>query len=314
MTGKKEYDEVVDVLTTIFRTGQARAIQTMWKMGEVVDAFLTECEKPDGSRYGTYGIDQLSQDLERREVAMGGRSTLYHCRKIFITMSFEQIEALAARGYTTKHVKALLPLSDELRERIHAELVDPKTNEIITYATLADRIRSVQTLDNRQRITSAVEASPADTLEQAVDAADAAEENGYTTPEGEATPDAEGNPELTTPDTDGPSRKATSAPDYSKPPLPAVKRLVKALDACLAAVPDAVIALKEVPKVGFDSTVAAKNWVAARTALAAVVVDIGEFLPAIRSTLDESARTDGLAEYTAPTADDRKAAKKRKRS
>ena len=141
---KKAYDLVVTSITDIYRVGQARAIQTMWAMGRVVDEFLGEVEKKEGSRYGTFGVDKLAEDLTARDVQGVARSSLYHARKVFKTLSFEQIETLAQRGYSVNHVKTLLPLDDEIRERVHARWFDPKTNQIIPVTKLQEKVKSMQ--------------------------------------------------------------------------------------------------------------------------------------------------------------------------
>jgi hypothetical protein len=312
---KTAYEAVLDTITKIHRTGQARAIQSMWHMGQVVDEFLNEVEKSEGSRYGTFGIDKLAEDLARRDVCSAGRSTLYHARKVFRILSFEQIEALAARGYTTHHVKALLPLSDEIRTKVHAELIDPKTNQIIPIGVLNSKIEDLQSANSRTRADAALAApSPADAVQAAVDSGPAAAvANGYVDEAGEAAPDADGNPELTPPDKAPLSAATKGAPDYSRPPLPGVKKMTKALNAVVSTVSDAVVALKEVPKIGFDSTTAAKNWLQAREELRASLTDAQRYISETLAVVLDSAANDGLGEFVAPTADEVKAAKKGKK-
>jgi hypothetical protein len=326
---KKAYDEVVENVTQIYRVGQARAIQTMWAMGRVVDEFLVECEKKAGSRYGSFGIDQLSDDLSKRDVGLTGRSSLYSARKVFKTLSFEQIETLAQRGYSTNHVKTLLPLSDEVREKVHAEMVDPKTNQIISVPALQEKVKSIQMDAAKAAADKAIDGpSPAEQIEAEADAGpakppqqtgeEAAQENGYTGENGEATTDAPEGEAATTPegepkDPEKAKLAAKGAPDFSKPPLPGVKKMCKTLQGFIGTVGDAVIALKEVPKVGFDSKVAAQNWVNAREELRASITDAEKYIAEMKKAVEESANSDGLADYLAPTGDDIKKRRKRRK-
>lgn len=307
---RQAYTQVVDKLTTIFREGQASAIQSMWRMGQVVQDFMAEAEKSSGSRYGSFSIDNLSEDLKGRDVNLHGRSTLYHCRNVYKSLSYEQIGALAKRGYTTNHVKALLPLSAELRERVHAEMIDPRTNEIIPEEVLRSKIRDLQGVSDKEKADDAIQGK---TVPQPTEAEviEASVDNGYTGEDGKAV-ETEGNAPLETPAPGEAPVKATAAPDYSKPPLPGVKKLTKTLAASLGNISDAVIALREVPKVGFDSKIAATNWIQARDDLKTTAADVRRYLDEVIKIADESAANDGLAEFTAPTSDDFKRKRRRK--
>ena len=320
---KQAYDEVVTAIVEIYRTGQARAIQTLWVMGRKVDEFLTECEKKTGSRYGSFGIDQLGDDLKRQDVSVTGRSSLYHARKVFKTLSFDQIESLAKRGYSTHHVKALLPLSDEVRERVHADMINPKTNQVITVEELNAKIKELQTESAKRAADRAINGpTPAEQIETEADdgptktGEEIAQENGYTTDSGEATDSPSTDPEggdvgeKAPVDPEKAKAMARGAPDYSKPPLPGVKKMIKALNNVLGAVSDAAVSLREVPKVGFDSKVAANNWLQAREELRACLIDTSKYLTEMRKLLEESARDDGLGEFTADTAAEKQAKKK----
>ena len=86
----------------------------------------------------------------------------------------------------------------------------------------------------------------------------------------------------------------------------------KALENVIAAVPAAVKSLESVPKVGFDSKVAAQNWVNARDELKANLESVEKYVSSVKEALDASARSDGLGEFLAPTSEDFKKKKRRK--
>jgi hypothetical protein len=76
-------------------------------------------------------------------------------------------------------------------------------------------------------------------------------------------------------------------------------------------VADAAKALREVPKVGFDAPIAAKNWAEATTALSTDIADAERYLAELKPLLTECKRSDGAADFAEPTSAAKAAKKKR---
>jgi hypothetical protein len=290
------FTKLVTDLVQTFRQGQAGAIHAMWSMGRLVDDFLVEAEKKNSGRYGTHSIDELSEQLKARGCSLSARSSLYHCRHVFKELSEAQIKDLSARGYSVEHARLLLPLSPDIREKVFLDLVDPATKDVMTTRDLGTKVKELTGKDAKNKADDAL----------------AAKTNGYTDSEGNfveipeskagEAPKRDGKPGI---------GAAPKAPDYSKSPLPGVKRLSKALTSVVAAVADAAVALKEVPKVGFDSPVSAKNWAAACEELKACCEDTEKYLEQIKPLLKSCMLSDGAKEFAEPTAAAKAAKKKR---
>jgi hypothetical protein len=297
------FTKLVTDLVQTFRQGQAGAIHAMWSMGRLVDDFLIEAEKKNSGRYGTHSIDELSEQLKARGCSLSARSSLYHCRHVFKELSEAQIKDLSARGYSVEHARLLLPLSPDIREKVFLDLVDPATKDVMTTRDLGTKVKELTGKDAKNKADEALAPQSK---------AEAAKANGYTDgdgnfveiPESKAgeAPKRDGKPGI---------GAAPKAPDYSKSPLPGVKRLSKALTSVVAAVADAAVALKEVPKVGFDSPVSAKNWAAACEELKACCEDTEKYLEQIKPLLKSCMLSDGAKEFAEPTAAAKAAKKKR---
>lgn len=297
------FTKLVTDLVQTFRLGQAGAIHAMWSMGHLVDDFLIESEKQNGGRYGSHSIEELSDQLKAKGCSLSARSSLYHCRHVFRELSEAQIKELSARGYSVEHARLLLPLSPDIREKVFLDLVDPATKDVMTTRDLGTKVKELTGKDAKNKADAALAPQSKE---------EAAKANGYTDGEGNfveipeskasQAPTRDGKPGI---------GAAPKAPDYSKSPLPGVKRLSKALTSVVAAVADAVVALKEVPKVGFDSPVAAKNWAAACEELKANCEDTDKYLEPIRALLKSCMLSDGAKEFAEPTAAAKAAKKKR---
>ena len=286
------YTDLLDRCVVLWRTGQARALQVMHKMGGYVDDFLNEQEDGGSKRYGSRNMIRLSEDLAGRGVEACAPSTLYHCRKLFLVIKEADIERLASRGYSTAHVKALLPLSDEIRARIQCEMVDTATNEVIPINVLEHKIREAQTAAQRTAADNATAADPAGAVQAAAaqgpaNTGDAATENGYTDTEGHAAEGAEGNPALEAgaagPAPAGASTNTTK--DFTAPPMVSVKAMAKVCDQFVALVPGVTKSCREVDKIGFDSPKAAGNWCLARDTCIDALKGAQQYLDGILETL-----------------------------
>lgn len=321
LTCDQVYTELLDRCVILWRTGQARALQVMHKMGGYVDDFLKEQEDGGSKRYGARNMIRLSEDLESRGVEACAPSTLYHCRKLFLVIKESEIELLAKRGYSTAHVKALLPLSDELRAKIQCEMVDQATSEVIPINVLEHKIRDAQTAAQRAEADAATAADPAAEVQAAAakgpahQGGDAAQDNGYTDAEGHAADGAPGNPELKAGEggaKEAPAGANKGAKDFSAPPMVSVKAMAKACDQFVALVPAVTKSCREVSKIGFDSPKAAANWCLARDTCIDALKGAQQYLDGILETL-VAEKNDGGSEGFKDSAPKPKGKGKKKR-
>jgi hypothetical protein len=295
LTSDQAYTALLDRFVALYRTGQARAIQVMHKMGAHIDEFMREQEEGGAKRYGSRNLDKLIDDLNNRGVQQYARSTLYHCRKVFLIMKEADIDLLANRGYSVNHVKALLPLSDELREKIQSEMVDLKTQSVIPLPVLELKIRDAQMEVKRADADAATD--PADVVRAAaaegpangVTSEDAAAENGYTGEDGELRAGEGGK--------GGPAGASTTGKDYSAPPLAAVKAMGKICDQFVTLVPGVTKSCREVTKIGFDSPKAAENWCMARDTCMDALKGVQQYVDGLLETLAAEKRDGGADSF-----------------
>lgn len=322
-TEDQNYLALVDRFLALHRAGQARAIQVMHRMGAYVDEFMKEQEENGAKKYGAKTLDKLIEDLQSKGVDCA-RSSLYHCRKIYTIMKEADIELLANRGYTTSHVKALLPLSDELREKIQCEMVDTASNTVIPLNILELKIRDAQMEVKRADANEATD--PASKVQ--ADAAkgpagqdlfneggtDPSQENGYTGADGKAAPGADGNPELKAGEGGkAPAGATAGAKDYSAPPLTAVKAMAKVCDQFVTLVPGVTKSCREVVKIGFDSPKAAENWCQARDTCIDALKGAQQYIDGLLETLAAEKRDGGSESFRDSAQPEKKFKKGKKR-
>ena len=305
------YSQFLDRFIALHRAGQARAIQVMHKMGAHVDEFMREQEENGGQRYGARNLDKLIDDLNSRGVQQYARSTLYHCRKVFLIIKEADIDLMATRGYSVNHVKALLPLSDELRERIQSEMVDLKTQSVIPLPVLEAKIRDAQVEVSRQAADTATD--PAAQVQAdaargpAQSDADAAAQNGYTGEDGKEAPGADGNAELKSGEAGAaPAGASKGAKDYSAPPMASVKEMAKLADRIVTLVPGVTKSCREVTKIGFDSHKAAENWCQARDICIDALKGVQQYLDSLLETLTAEKRDGGSENFKESAQPDKK--------
>lgn len=317
-TADQNYLDLLDRFVGLFRTGQARAIQVMHKMGAHVDEFMKEQEENGAKKYGARNLDKLINDLESKGVEGCGRSTLYHCRKVFQIMREADIDLLANRGYTTSHIKALLPLTNELREKIQCEMVDISTNSVIPLTVLELKIRDANMEVKRADATAAMDPAAQVQADAAKGPAsedlfneggtDPSQENGYTGPDGSAAPGADGNPELKAGEggTAPAGASTTGGRDYSAPPLAAVKAMGKICDQFVTLVPGVTKSCREVQKIGFDSGKAAENWCVARDVCIDGLKGVQQYVDSLLETMVAEKRDGGSEGFRDSAQPDKK--------
>jgi len=317
-TADQNYLALLQRFLDLFHAGQARAIQVMHKMGAHVDEFMKEQEENGAKKYGAKTLDKLIEDLESKGVAGCGRSSLYHCRKIFLIMKEADIDLLAARGYTTSHVKALLPLSDELRERIQCEMVDKASNTVIPLPVLELKIRDAQmevkradakdATDPTDKVKADAAAGPVNDKDRMDEGGtDPSQENGYTGSDGKAAPGADGNKELKAGEGGkAPAGATTKGKDYSAPPLAAVKAFSKVCDQFVTLVPGVTKSCREVTKIGFDSGKAAENWCLARDVAIDALKGVQQYVDSVLETLAAEKRDGGSEGFRDSAQPDKK--------
>lgn len=318
-TADQLYLSLLERFLALHRAGQARAIQVMHRMGAYVDEFMQEQEENGAKKYGAKTLDKLIEDLQGKGIDCA-RSSLYHCRKIFTIMKEADIELLANRGYTTSHVKALLPLSDELREKIQCEMVDTTSNTVIPLSILELKIRDAQmdvrrsAADDATDPAAQVQSDAARGPVRDLSGLDPAQENGYTGEDGGQAPGADGNPELKTGEGGGaPAGASTGAKDYSAPPLTAVKAMSKICDQFVTLVPGVTKSCREVSKVGFDSAKAAENWCVARDTCMDALKGVQQYVDGLLETLAAEKRDGGSEGFRDSAQPSKKFGKGKKR-
>ena len=243
---KPVFAALVEDTVAALRRGQEDLLGHYWALGELTARFSTEA---DAGKLGPLTLRAFAEGLRDRgqDVSV---TQLTQAKRIFDRYRREDLPALIGKGFTVSHLKALLPLPDQVREAVEAKVVDDSGRISST--------RAVQQAVRAAKVESLAEIpEPEDALAAAPRAARTA-----SAPQAIASAADDGGPLLATPvaGADTPRIGLVEVREYSRPPLATVRRAAAAAEALADVLPALWTTLAEVEKVGWESDTQAKNF------------------------------------------------------
>ncbi len=284
-TDDRVFHGFVEKAANLTKTLEVTTLNWYWKMGELFTDFekaMTNDTMPGRK------ADHLASQLADLGYPIGV-STLYLAKKTFETLREDKLAESVAKGMTISFFKLFWTLSGEHRAAVESEILGPDGKAISVRALqqlIEEKRREVITANNERAAdhVAKVKAAPIGGAEsdlqpsleetETVDSPDTT-----TTP---AAPDAaapKGNEDGQTG-----SRGATAQKSFSVSPLKAVKEAEKAATKSTASVADALIAVVEATKVGFDSDKAQENF---RREVGNLKAALQEAIPSLQGLLKE---------------------------
>lgn len=276
------YGEYVDKAINLTHNLQVSHLRWYWEMGDLVSKFMAN---QAAKKFGEKNLDTFAVDLKGHMNGVEiGTSTLYCARSINVHYKLEQLDDMVKRGVTVGHLKLLIPLKDEQKTEVAKKLYGAD-GRAITIKQLDEAISETARRAAQESVAKAAETvkarptppAPPTASEEPVGAPEA------TAPEGSDAPPA--TPVVD----DGKSgtRGATPQKEFSQPPLKALKTFDNVATKLIACTGDALIAVNEGVKVGFDSDKAQKNFRDAFHSAQAATRDVLETCKQLLATMDE---------------------------
>ncbi len=274
------YDKYVTSAIGLTRGLQVSHLKWYWDMGELVNHFLTA-----GKKLGDKNLDTFAADLKGHVTGVEiGTSTLYCARSIRLNYEADSLNAMVERGVTVGHLKLLMPLKDGTKDTVTKKLYGAD-GKAITIKQLDDVISETAREAAHESVAKATEQVkvPKPVPPEVPVAGEAQVE-----PESAQQAEAEATPVAAKPD-DGMAgtRGASPQKEFSQPPLKALKAYDNAATKLIACTGDALIAVNEGVKVGFDSDKAQKNFREAFNAAMAATRDVMETAKQLLDTMEE---------------------------
>ncbi len=271
------YGQYVTSAINLTRGLQVSHLKWYWDMGNLVHQFLGAGNKLAGKT-----LDVFAADLKGHVTGVEfGTSTLYCARSIHLNYKLDALDDMVQRGVTVGHLKLLIPLKDDAKEQVTKKLYGPD-GKAITIKQLDDLINGTAREVAQESVAKATEQvkltkptpPPAPSADQAMPV--------------DQTPETPPVAEVAKPD-DGKTgtRGATPQKEFSQPPLKALKTYDNAATKLIACTGDALIAVNEGIKVGFDSEKAQKNFREAFNSAMAATRDVMETARQLLAVMDE---------------------------
>jgi hypothetical protein len=280
------YSKLLTEFGSISHSAEQANLHRYHEFGRLFHAF---CEGMERASYGERKVDILAEDLVARGVFREGEDAtrrLHWARGVYRTYpDFEVLSQLAERGFTVTHLKALLGVSDSIREKAQQTLI--RDGKVIPTREFIEEVKNLCKGSLRENARLATSDTP-----EAV----GVEPQGEVLFASEGDDEFDGGPQETevldtpSPD-DAPIPEAATARERVAEAGPTSQKPIKTMESLIvkvtALVPDAVVAIRGRAREGFDSDPARRKFYEQLRNLRVGIRDVLEPLQVLLSDIDD---------------------------
>lgn len=283
----QRYETLLQRMTDLLRNGVRQNIERAYKLGLMYREFTDGMIR---NKYGDATVEKLCTDLQSRGV-LGeySRPDKYlYVAKVLVDMfpDLDELNKLVDHGFSLSHAKRLFSLDEQTRTKVQSRMIEH--GRVISVVRLEDLCREVgskQSMESIRHVVGESDDPSADVPESRFDCSPAPVDTKSAHSSAGAAAPAE-QPQ-SKPQEKTATSKTNTIPERSiKSPLKAVKTLERQVSKSVIAMADAVIAVKETAKIGFDSDIAQDRYLKELSNLRVALSSFLEAAPALCSLID----------------------------
>lgn len=283
-TADAAYSKLLKQFVTASQSGELANLSRYHDFGRLFDTF---CEGMERAAYGERKVEVLIEDLTGAGIFREGedaRRRLYWARGVYRTYpDFETLAQLGERGFTVTHLKALLAVSDGIREKAQSLLL--KGGKVIPTREFIEGVQNLckESVRDTARIATAVSPS----------APERAPDEVVFTPEDSLDSLFDGGPTATAevPNQGAPIPAAATSSDRVREAGPTSQKPIKTMESTIikatSLVPDVVVAVRGRAREGFDSEPARRKFYEQLNNLKVGIRDLMQPLQVLLSDIDD---------------------------
>jgi hypothetical protein len=287
------YTACIAAIAAETRALQKSTLDFYWLIGQIVSGFIDAA----GEAHSRKNLELLARDLENKRLGVSfGITTLYCARSIFKTYARAALDDMVVHGVMIGHLKALAQIEDgDARESLVAEhLYAGPDGQAIPVKELETLVQQSRQQQAKKGAHDAIEKAKTVEYTEVTDSSsqpdglpvDATGDQPASAGTGETASSAVAAVGMGVPA--GASQTGGSPREFTQSPLKVLKALESTATKLLIQAGDAVIAVTEVSKIGFDSERAQANYNLVFANARTAVADVQEVLKALLDTMTEA--------------------------